>query len=318
MQKRRLELCEGSVRATITKVESAVLSITAEISGHEQGFPVVLLHGWPDDVRTWDRILPSLHAAGFRTVAPYLRGCGPTRFRSRDTARSGQLAALGQDILDLADGLHLDSFAVVGHDWGARAAYIASCVAGPNRITRCAALSVGWGTNDPGQSLSLKQAQNYWYHWYMALPRGEQLIRNHRHAFARYLWTIWAPNWGFTEDEFAATAGSFENPDWADVVLHSYRVRWGFADGDPLYSSLERQLIHHPSISVPTLVIHGGADPCNDPSTSAGKESLFSGHYRRVVLGGVGHFPQREAPTAVADLLTAFLDPVVAKSAPEN
>jgi pimeloyl-ACP methyl ester carboxylesterase len=148
----------------------------------------------------------------------------------------------------------------------------------------------------------------------MALPRGEELIRNHRHAFARYLWTIWAPNWGFTEDEFAATAVSFENPDWADVVLHSYRTRWGHADVDPLYSDLERQLIDHPTINVPTLVIHGGADPCNDPSTSEGKEGLFSGYYRRVVLDGVGHFPQREVPTAVADLLTAFLDPVAAKS----
>src|SRR5579859_3107930 len=116
----------------------------------------MLLHGWPDDARTWQRVVPALHAAGFRTIAPFLRGCGPTRFRSRDTMRSGQLAALGQDVLELADAMGLTGFAVVGHDWGARAAYIASALS-PERITHCVAISVGWGTNDPSQRLPLKQ-----------------------------------------------------------------------------------------------------------------------------------------------------------------
>src|SRR5712692_3053798 len=144
------------------------LSIACEVSGPTHGRPTLLLHGWPDDARTWDRILPALHAAGRQTIAPYLRGCGPTRFHSPQTPRSGQLVSLGQDVLELADAMELQTFAAVGHDWGARAAYIASVLA-PDRITHCVALSVGWGTNDPGQRLSLKQVQNYWYHWYMAL-----------------------------------------------------------------------------------------------------------------------------------------------------
>jgi pimeloyl-ACP methyl ester carboxylesterase len=290
----------------LTTVQTATLSIGCELSGSEDGRPVILLHGWPDDIRTWDRIIPALHQAGLRTIVPYLRGSGVTRFRSAATMRSGQLSALGQDLLDLANALGLDRFAVVGHDWGARAAYIASCLA-PQRVTGCVAISVGWGTNDPAQKLSLPQTQNYWYHWYLALDRGAELIRHDRRNFTRYIWTIWNPNWHVSEQEFAATAASFENLDWAEVTLHSYRVRWALASGDAAYEVIEEKLASNPIIAVPTLVIHGGGDPCNDPSTSDEKEKFFAGHYQRIVLDGIGHFPQREAPEMVGDAIVAFL-----------
>jgi pimeloyl-ACP methyl ester carboxylesterase len=241
-----------------------------------------------------------------------LRGCGPTRFRSAQTARSGQLAALGQDVLDLADAMGLESFAVVGHDWGARAAYIASALR-PDRITHCVALSVGWGTNDPKQHLSLKQVQNYWYHWCMALDRGAALVREDRRNFTRYIWNIWNPRWPISDEEFAATASSFDNPDWAEVVLHSYRVRWGLAPPYAEYAAVEARLAADPTIRVPTLVLHGGGDPCNDPSTSENKERFFASRYERMVLDGVGHFPQRESPQAVASAIVRFIGPILVR-----
>ena len=287
-------------------VLTPLLEIGCEIAGPQTGSPVILLHGWPDSVRTWDRVLPGLHARGLRTFVPYLRGCGPTRFRDAATFRSGQLAALATDLIDLADALGLERFAVVGHDWGARAAYIASALE-PGRITRCVALSVGWGTNDPDQSLSLRQVQNYWYHWYMSLERGAELVRDDRRTFTRYIWTIWNPAWPVSDEEFAATAVAFDNPDWAEVVLHSYRVRWGLAPSDPRYADAEARVRAAPQIRVPTAVIHGGSDPVNDPATSEGKEHFFKGRYERTVLGGVGHFPQRQAADAVASVITKFL-----------
>jgi pimeloyl-ACP methyl ester carboxylesterase len=290
----------------LTTVETATLAIGCELSGPADGHPVILLHGWPDDIRTWDRILPALHGARFRTIVPFLRGFGATRFRFPETARSGQLSALGQDLLDLADELGLEHFAVIGHDWGARAAYIASRLT-PGRVTHCVAISVGWGTNDPNQKLSLRQTQNYWYHWYMALDRGAELVRNDRLNFTRYIWTIWNPNWRISEEEFSVSAASFENPDWAEITLHSYRVRWLLAPGDPVYDVVEAALAASPIIAVPTLVIHGGVDPCNDPSTSEGKEDFFAGQYQRIVLDRVGHFPQREAPGAVSQATVKFL-----------
>src|SRR5690606_20125253 len=141
---------------------------------------------------------------------------------------------------------------VVGHDWGARAAYIVAC-ANPERVKACVAISVGWGTNDPGQALTLQQTQNYWYHWLMALPRGAALVREDRHRFTRYIWDIWNPKWPVPDDAFESTAKAFDNPDWADVTLHSYRVRWGHAEPDPLYAALEARISQDPRITVPTL-----------------------------------------------------------------
>jgi len=290
----------------LSHAKTSTLDIAFESDGPESGKPLMLLHGWPDDVRTWDKVLPTLHRSGFRTVAPYLRGFGPTRFHSARTMRSGQLTALGQDVLELADALGLRRVAVVGHDWGARAAYIAAALA-PTRITHCVAISVGWGTNDPSQPLPLSQVRNYWYHWYMALERGARLVREDGKSLARFAWDTWGPAGWFSDAEFEATAKSFENADWADVVLHSYRHRWQLADGDPAYAPLEAKMTPPPIISVPTLVLHGGADACNDPTTSANRERFFKGGYQRVVLDGVGHFPAREAPEAVGRAIADFL-----------
>jgi pimeloyl-ACP methyl ester carboxylesterase len=149
---------------------------------------------------------------------------------------------------------------------------------------------------------------NYWYHWYMALPRGAALVRDDRLSFTRYLWDAWAaPGWRLDDAAFEETAGAFENPDWAEVTLTSYRHRWGLVTGDPRYVALEARLSPPPPISVPTLVIHGEDDRCNDPMTSAGKDRFFSGLYQRVLLPGVGHFPQREDPRGTAALLRDWL-----------
>lgn len=283
------------------------LLVAYEEHGPAGGPAAILLHGWPDDVRTWDGVAPALAEAGWRVVVPHLRGFGPTRFRREGGPRSGQLSALGQDALDLVRALDLGRAALVGHDWGARAAYIASAL-DPDRVSACVALSVGWGTNSATQPLPLHQARNYWYHWYMALDRGAAALREDRRAFARVMWDTWAPNWRIGDADFEATAASFDNPDWVEVVLHSYRHRWGLAEGDPAYAEIEARLDPAPRIQAPTLVIHGGADACNAPSTSAGREASFAGPYERVVLDGVGHFPQREAPAEVAAHVLRWLE----------
>jgi pimeloyl-ACP methyl ester carboxylesterase len=160
---------------------------------------------------------------------------------------------------------------------------------------------VGWGTNDPSQTVALQQIQNYWYQWYMSTPRGEAWVRENRRKLTEYIWDTWCPFWKVDPQEFDATARAFDNSDWSSVVLHSYRHRWGWADGDPRYADLERRLANPPKISVPTLVLHGADDPCNAPFTSENKEGFFSGPYRRVVVWRCGHFPQRERPQLVLD-----------------
>jgi len=294
------------MRNGIHFVQTELLDIAYEERGPREGLPVILLHGWPDDIRTWDGVVERLSAAGFRTIAPYLRGFGRTRFRTESTTRSGQLSALGSDVVEMAEALRLGRFALVGHDWGARAAYIAATEVGP-RVTHLVALSVGYGTNDPGQQLPLVQVRNYWYHWYFALPRGIDLVKNSRRELGKFLWATWSPAWQFADADYAATAASFDNPDWAGVTVHSYHHRWGYAEGDPRYDALERRLSSVPAIHVPTLVLHGDADACNDPLTSADKERYFTNRYERKLLPALGHFPQREAADIVADEISAWL-----------
>lgn len=265
----------------------------------------VLLHGWPDSPECWKDVAPRLVEAGYRVLAPALRGFAPTRFRDSGTPRSGQLAALGRDLLEFIEALQLDRPALIGHDWGARAAANA-CGLSADVASHLVMLSVGYGTNDPSQLLPLPQARNYWYHWFMATPRGAQAVREDREAFARMMWDTWAPaNW-YDPADFSEAARAFQGGDWAEIVLHSYRHRWGFAEGDPAYAEDEKRLHPAPLLALPTLVVHGGADTCNHPDSSRGREAFFSGRYARQVLDGIGHFPQREAPREVAEAIVHF------------
>lgn len=267
---------------------------------------VVLVHGWPDSVRTWNAVALRLADAGYRVLVPSLRGYGGTRFLEESTPRSGELVALGRDLIDFVNALGLVRPALVGHDWGARAVANAAGLA-PEMASHLAMLSVGYGTNDPNQALAFEQARYYWYHWFMATPLGEKTVRADPRGFARIMWDTWSPPGWFDQSEFEHTAEAFENPDWVDITLHSYRHRWGHAPGDPYYASDIAKLNPLPTIATPMLVIHGDADAVNPVATSAGKEAFFSGRYERVVMEGIGHFPQREAPDSVGRALVDFL-----------
>ena len=267
----------------------------------------VLMHGWPDSPECWRNLAARLADSGYRVLSPALRGFGTTRFRDVETPVSGELAALGRDLLEFIDALGLKRPLLVGHDWGARTVANA-CGLRDDVASHLVMMSVGYGTNDPQQSLSYTQARNYWYHWFMATPRGQRAIENDRRAFTHLMWETWSPAGWFTEADFNEAASAFDNPDWAAVVLHSYRHRWGFVPGHPFYADDEAKLNPAPVLSVPTLVLHGGADGCNHPDTSAGKERFFSGPYQRVVLDGIGHFPQREAHDDVANAILRFVE----------
>ncbi len=290
----------------LVTVETPLLSVGCLVSGPEDGRPLMLLHGWPDSARTWDAMLPALHGAGYRTIAPFLRGHGPTRFRDAATMRSGEVVAMAQDVLDLADALGLERFGIVGHDWGARIAYTVACVA-PERVAAAAVLATAWDRNDPDQTVSMPQNQALWYQWLMALERGAALVRDDRRGLTRYIWALWSPGWTVPEDDFAVAAAGFDNPDWADITVHSYRVRWSLAPKDPAYAPLVQRVAADPVISVPILMLQGGADPVALPESSKAKDGSFSGGYERVVLEGLGHFPQRQGPNAVLRRLLPFL-----------
>ena len=266
---------------------------------------IILAHGWPDSADGWSAVAQTLAQGGWHVIVPSLRGFGQTRFRDANTPRCGQLSALGRDMVDLIAAMGLDKPALVGHDWGARA--VANAVGlVPDIASHLVMLSVGYGTNSPDQPMSIEQARRYWYHWFMATPRGEKTVREDAVGFARIMWDTWSPAGWYSEAEFEQAAQAFANPDWADVTLHSYRHRWGHADGFDDYAAEEQQLHPAPQVRTPTLILHGQQDYCNVPQLSAGKEGYFEGRYERVLLPGVGHFPQREDPASVAREILKF------------
>ena len=286
-------------------VDTAHLHVAYYERGPRDGPPVLLAHGFPDDARTWDRLSGALADDGFRAIAPFVRGFGPTRF-VRGAVKTGEVAALARDLLELADALALERVHVIGHDWGARAAYAAAALA-PERIRSLTALAVAYGTNQPARTMSIEQTRAYWYQWYFATPRGEAELEGNARAFCRALWRYWSPGWQVADAEFDATAASFENPDFVPVVISSYRQRWGFIPGAPEYGAERARLATAPRLDVPTLVLMGGDDGATLPSSAEGKEALFTGPYRVEVLAGAGHFVQRERPDLVAERVRAHV-----------
>jgi pimeloyl-ACP methyl ester carboxylesterase len=291
-------------------VQTPVLDIGYEESGNPQGFPIVLLHGFPDDVRAWDDVAASLAKAGHRVLVPYLRGYGTTRFRDPAAPRMGEQAAIGQDLMDFADALKLPRFAVAGYDWGGRAAGVAAALH-PERV-RAAVLIAGYSIQNvfaapqPGPPDAEKRI---WYQWYFNTERGRAGLKANRAALCKLLWQDWSPTWHFTDETYNRTAPSFDNPDFVDVVIHSYRHRLGNAPGEERFLAMERQLAERPKIEVPTIVLHGADDSLDRAPavTPASEKAVFTRLVARRIVAGAGHFMPREKPEAVASALIEVL-----------
>lgn len=291
--------------AVTRTVDTRDLHVAYLERGPASGVPVLLYHGWPDDAHTWDALASVLAAEGYRTLAPFVRGFGPTRFAA-GAEKSGEFAALASDVVAFADALDLERVHVVGHDWGARAGYGAAVLA-PQRLRSLCTLAVAYGTNHAAQTMEIAQTRAYWYQWYFATQRGAAELERNRHAFCRALWGYWSPGWQVDDAEYARTAASFDNPDFVAITLSSYRQRWDFVAGAAAYADARTVLAAVPPIEVPTLALMGRDDGATLPSSAVGKESLFTGPYRVEVLERAGHFLQRERPDAVAERVLAHL-----------
>ena len=287
------------------------MSIAYEDRGPSTGFPVILLHGFPDDVRAYDEVVPRLVRAGYRTLVPYLRGHGPTRFRDPAAPRMAEQAALGQDVIDFADALRVTRFALAGYDWGGRAAAIAAALR-PNRV-RGAVLVAGYtiqNTVAPSRPVSAEAAQRVWYQWYFNTEQGRAGLEANRREICLHLWRQISPTWRFSDETFNRTAPSFDNPDFVDVVIHSYRHRIGNAPGEPRFRDIETRLAQRPPITVPSIVLYGADDGVVRPTAeaSAAERAVFPELVARRVIPGVGHFMPREAPADMASALLELLE----------
>jgi pimeloyl-ACP methyl ester carboxylesterase len=266
----------------------------------------MLMHGFPYDPRAYDDMAPILAAAGYRAIVPYLRGYGPTRFLSDATPRSGQQAALGHDLRDLMDALGIASAGLVGYDWGGRAA----CVVAALWPERARYLVTGGGYNIQDIPGSVRPAppereRGLWYQYYFHTERGRAGLTAYRRELTRMQWQLASATWKFDDATFERSAVSFDNPDFVDVVIQSYRHRFNYAPGDPAYEASEALLAERRPISVPTIALQGGGGgliPAGHPKDQA---RLFSGPYETRIIPGAGHNLPQEAPAAVADAVFA-------------
>jgi len=281
-------------------IQTKRLRIEVSDSGPKTAFPLLLLHGWPDDASAWNQIAPLLHNANFRTIAPMCRGFGKTRFLFAKTPRTGNVGILALDAIELMDALSIGQFFVAGHDWGSNIAE-ALAVGWPNRVGRIAMISTPsrlGGLETP----SFEQASRQWYHWFQATKRGAEAVRKDPKGFAQIMWKMWSPKGSLKQAQFDRVAKSFRNPDWVSVTLHSYRSRWGEAAFDPRSLKLEAKIKATRRLAQPMIFVHGEKDGVTPPKASQEMAKKFR-HFRRIVLRGVGHFPPREAPTVVAKQL---------------
>jgi pimeloyl-ACP methyl ester carboxylesterase len=290
-------------------VQTPVLTIGYEDRGGPQGFPVILLHGFPDDVRAWDDVAPALVKAGYRVLVPYLRGYGPTRFLDAAAPRMAEQAAIGQDLIDFADALRLPRFAVAGYDWGGRAACIAAALH-PERV-RAAVLIGGYSIQNTiaaPRPAAPEAERALWYQWYFNTERGRAGLDANRRSLCRLLWETWSPTWRFSPETYDRTAASFDNPDFVDVVIHSYRHRNGNAPGEARFSEVERRLAERPAIQTPAITLHGAEDGIARPAAdSPAERASFTALLARRIVAGAGHFVPREKPDAVSSAMLELL-----------
>ena len=288
----------------VKQIDAGVLNVGYIDAGRADAPAVILLHGWPYDIHSFDDVVPLLVASGHRVIVPYLRGYGSTRFLSVSTPRNGQQGALAVDAVALMDALEIDRAIFAGFDWGARTADIVAAL-WPARCKALVSVS-GYliGSQEANKAPLPPTAElAWWYQYYFATERGRAGYEKYRKEFAKLIWQLASPKWEFDDATFDRSAAAFANPDHVSIVIHNYRWRLGLAQGESKYDELEQRLAAAPRITVPTITLEGDANgaPHPDPSTYAAR---FSGKYaHRLITGGVGHNLPQEAPKAFVDAI---------------
>lgn len=282
-------------------VDAGVLNIAYYEAGPADGPVVMLLHGFPYDIHSYVDVAPQLAAQGCRVIVPYLRGYGPTRFLDSSTPRSGEQAAVGADLMALMDALHIQRAVFAGYDWGGRAACIGAAL-WPERCIGLVCVN-SYLIQDIAKAMVPVRPERevaYWYQYYFQIERGRAGLAANRRGITKILWEQWSPNWTFDEACLDRTAVAHDNPDYVDVVIHSYRQRYGLAESDPRYADIQEKLAALPPITVPAVTLDGEADGVAVATDGRSSAHRFTGSRVHRVVPRAGHNLPQEEPEAFA------------------
>jgi pimeloyl-ACP methyl ester carboxylesterase len=291
------------------RVNAGVLEVALYQTGPLDGPPVFLMHGFPYDIHAYAEIAPLLAARGCRVYVPFLRGFGATRFSSDVTPRSGEQAALGADLLALLDALAVPRAVLAGYDWGGRAACVVAAL-WPERCTGLVSLN-SYNIQNIAHAMQPDTPVNersLWYQYYFHSERGRAGIAADRRALCRLLWELWSPSWDFDAATFERSAAAFDNPDFVDVVIHSYRHRFGLVAGDPALAGIEQRLARQPAISVPSITFDGADDGVRPPAGAAKHAQFFTGPRSHRIVPGAGHNLPQEKPQVFAEAVLELVE----------
>ena len=266
--------------------------------------PVVLcLHGFPDHARSFRYQVEPLTDAGYRVVAPFMRGYAPTE---RPADGNYQVAALGHDVIGLLDALGVESAVVFGHDWGALAAYSAAILA-PQRIRKLVVASVPYGVAFITRFLSdYEQLKRSWYIYFFQSPLADGVVAADHCAFVQKIWHDWSPKWKLPEEEIDAVRETMSKEGGVAAAIGYYRSMLSGTGVHPALAADDAKL-HVTPIEVPTLYVHGDKDGCMDHSLAEGMEAMFPAGLRKDLIPGAGHFLHQEKPVRFNRLLLEFL-----------
>jgi pimeloyl-ACP methyl ester carboxylesterase len=271
--------------------------------------PLVLcLHGFPDTAHSFAAQMPALANAGYRIVAPFMRGYAPTQRPADDTSPVDS-AMLGEDVLAWLDALSPETPAVViGHDWGASAAY-AAALSAPHRLSHLITLAVPFG---PGLGQALisnpSQQRRSWYMFFFQMPFAEAAVAHDDFRLLEQLWQDWSPGWAYSLEELEQLKQCFRQPGVASAALSYYRAAFGRrrSERDKPTPSNSRQA-RRTVIEVPTLYLHGANDGCIGSEVCTGQERHFSGTFHQETIADAGHFLHREVPDLINQRILSFL-----------
>lgn len=285
----------------LRSVDAGVLNIAYYEAGPADGPVVMLLHGFPYDIHSYVDVAPQLAAQGCRVIVPYLRGYGPTRFLDNATPRSGEQAAISADLMALMDALHIQRAVFAGYDWGGRAACIGAAL-WPERCIGLVSVN-SYLIQDIAKAMVPAPPERevpLWYQYYFQIERGRAGLAANRRGITKILWEQWSPNWPFDEACLDRTAVAHDNPDYVNVVIHSYCHRFGLADGDPRYADVQQRLAALPPITVPAITLDGDGDGVSPSTDGRSSAQRFTGRRVHRVVPRAGHNLPQEEPEAFA------------------
>lgn len=300
----KVNISTSSAFKNTKKIRAGVLDVGYAELGPKTGKPVILLHGWPYDIHSFEKSSEILAGKGYHVLIPYLRGYGTTTFVSPQTARNAQQSAVAVDIIAFMDALKIDKAIVGGFDWGARTADIMAAL-WPERVSALVAVS-GYLIGSPKANenpLPPNAELLWWYQFYFASERGYKGYKMNTKAFNKLIWKTASPKWTFDDGTYEQSASAFDNPDHVEIVIHNYRWRLGLALGEKQYDELEAQLAKSPNITVPTVTLEGDTNGAAFPLPENYASKYTDKYVHHTLTGGIGHNLPQEAPKEFADAI---------------